>query len=97
MDLIPTHYPTKNQEEVLSPLQQARLCLKSSKCVFLSPLAEYLGKHFDNNGLHPSEKKVKAIKDAPKPSNITELKEYLGLLMYYGKRLPNLAMTLAPL
>ena len=87
----------KNLEEVLSRLQQAGLRLKSSKCVFMSPSVEYLGYHNDKDGLHSSEKKVKAVKDAPTPRNITELKAYLGLLMYYGKFLPNLATTLAPL
>ena len=69
MALILTHYPSKNQEEILSPLQQAGLCLKSLKCVFMSPLVEYLGNHIEKDGLHPSEK-VKAIKDASMPSNI---------------------------
>ena len=87
----------KNLEEVLSRLQQAGLRLKSSKCVFMSPSVEYLGYHIDKDGLHPSEKKVKAVKDAPTPRNITEFKAYLGLLTYYGKFLPILATTLAPL
>ena len=84
----------KNLEEALSHLQQAGLRLKSSKCVLMSPSVEYLGYHIDKDGLHSSEKKVKAVKGAPTPRNITEL---LGLLLYYGKFLPNLATTLAPL
>ena len=38
---------------------------------------------------------MKTIKEAPVPFNITELKAYLGLLMYYGKFLPNLYTTFA--
>ena len=34
---------------------------------------------------------------AKSPTNVTELKSYLGLLNYYGKFLPNLATTLHPL
>ena len=34
---------------------------------------------------------------AKSPTNVTELKSYLGLLHYYGKFLPNLATTLHPL
>jgi len=87
----------KSLEEVLSHLKQAGLHLKRSKCVFMSPAVEYLGYAIDKNGLHPSECKIRAVKEAPPPSNITELKAYLGLLTYYGKFLPNLATTLAPL
>ena len=63
----------------------------------MSPSVEYLIYLINKGGLHSSEKKVKAVKDAPTAGNIIELKAYLGLLMYYGKFLPNLATTLAPL
>jgi len=51
--------------------------------MFMSPAVEYLGYVIDKNGLHPSECKIKTVKEAPFPSNITELKAYLGLLTYY--------------
>ena len=51
----------------------------------------------DASGLHPSTEKLKAVRDAPAPKNITELKAYLGLLSYYSKFLPNMASQLAPL
>ena len=41
------------------------------------------GVSIDQQGIHPSEGKVKAIKAAPNPRNLTELKAYLGLLTYY--------------
>ena len=40
---------------------------------------------------------MKAIKEAPRPRNVSELKYYLGLLTYYSKFMPNLSSTLAPL
>ena len=40
---------------------------------------------------------MKAIAEAPRPKNITELKAFLGLLNFYGKFLSNLATTVAPL
>ncbi len=51
----------------------------------------------DAQGLHPMPEKVKAVREAPQPRNVTELKSYLGLLSYYTKFLPNLATVLAPL
>ena len=39
--------------------------------------------------------KVKVIQEAPSPTNVLELKSYLGLLSYYSKFLPNLSTVLA--
>lgn len=87
----------KNLDEVLRRFDQAGLRLKCEKCVFQSPEVVYLGHKVDAKGLHPTEDKLQAIKHAPAPLNIAELRSYLGLLNYYGKFLPNLSTTLAPL
>ena len=87
----------KNLDEVLRRLQTAGLRLKSSKCLFMAPSVEYLGHVIDSAGLHPTKAKVKAITEAPTPRNVTELCSFLGLINYYGKFLPNLSSTLAPL
>ena len=62
-----------------------------------SPSVEYLGYRIDAEGLHPTQEKVKAIKEARTPSSVTELRAFLGMLNYYSKFLPNLATRLAPL
>ena len=49
------------------------------------------------NGLHPAPDKLKVVKKASTPQNFTELKAYLGLLIYYSKFLPNMATILSPL
>ena len=84
-------------EEVLKRLQKAGLRLKKPKCVFMAASVEYLGHRIDAQGLHPKPEKVEAVKNAPRPKNVTELKSYLGLLSYYTKFLPNLSTVLAPL
>ena len=63
----------------------------------MAPEVVYLGHKIDKNGLHPTEDKVRAVRDAPQPTNVSELRTYLGLLTYYSKFLPNLSTTLAPL
>ena len=40
---------------------------------------------------------MEAIRDAPPPTHVTELKAFLGLLSYYRKFLPNLSSVLEPL
>ena len=86
-----------NLKEVLSRLQQAGLRLRKDKCEFMVSSVKYLGHIIDANGLHPAPDKLKAVKNAPYPQNVTELKAYLGLLTYYSKFLPNMATTLSPL
>ena len=84
-------------EEVFRRLHEAGLCLKNEKCVFMAPSLVYLGHKIDVEGLHPVPEKVKAIREAPTPKNVSELKSHLGLLSYYSKFLPNLSTVLAPL
>ncbi len=51
----------------------------------------------DQYGLHPTGEKIKAIRLAPTPRNVTELRALLGIVNYYGKFLPNLSSQLEPL
>lgn len=71
--------------------------LNRIKCFFLRPSIEYLGFVIDKDGLHPTKEKTQAIKEAPTPKNVTELRAFLGLLNYYGKFLPDLSTKLSPL
>ena len=87
----------QNLEKVMARLESAGVTLKKSKCVFLTTSVEYLGHIIDKKGLHPSSEKIRAIKEAPEPKNLTELKSFLGLINYYSKFLPNLACFLSPL
>ena len=63
----------------------------------MKPVLECLGHRIDAEGFHPVGAKVKAIKEAPSPTNPTELKSFLGMLNFYGKFMPDLATTLEPL
>ena len=87
----------RNLDAVLGILENARLRLNKSKCFFLRSRIEYLGHIIDGDGLHPTDEKVTALKEAPPPTNLTELLSFLGIVNYYAKFLPNLATTLTPL
>ena len=84
-------------EEVLKRLERSGLRAKKSKCLFMASSVSYLGHKIDAEGLHPLPDKLQAVKAAPTPRNVSELKSYLGLLTYYGKFLPNLSTRLQPL
>ncbi|CAG2235627.1 unnamed protein product [Mytilus edulis] len=71
--------------------------LKKQKCVFMAEEVVYLGFKINKHGIYPVESKVEAIDKAPSPTNVTELKAYLGMLNYYNRFLANLSHLLKPL
>ena len=71
--------------------------LKKRKYSFFLSEVEYLGHCIVPDGLKPSPSKVEVIVAAPLPTDVSQLKAFLGLVNYYGRFLTNLASTLAPL
>jgi len=67
--------------EVLKRLEASGLRLRKDKCYFQHPRIVYLGHAIDKDGLHPIEAKIQAIKYAPKPKNITQLRFFIGLII----------------
>ena len=84
-------------EKVLKRLLRHGLHVRRSKCRFLQPCVIFLGHRIDAEGIHPTDKKLKAIMQAPAPENVQELRSFLGLINYYGKFIPNAATNLTPL
>ena len=78
-------------------LRETGCRLQQDKCQFMKDSVVYLGHRIDKDGLHPTEEKVRTIRDAPIPRGISELKAYLRMLTYYSKFLPDRATVLAPL
>ena len=70
----------QNLDMVLDKLQSAGLRLNRDKCSFLQSSLEYLGHVIYEKGLHPTQEKVQAIRDALRPMNLTALHSFLGLL-----------------
>ena len=87
----------RNLGEVFKRLEDHGFRLKKSKCTFLAKSVEYLGHQIDQYGIRAVPSKIEAISNAPEPTNIQELRSFLGLLNYYGKFIPNLSTILHPL
>ena len=56
-----------------------------------------MGYDLSEDGLSKSKDKVKAIVAAPRPTTVTELKSFIGMVNYYSKFVNNLADKLSPL
>ena len=76
--------------EVLERLEKQNVKLQMKKCEFLSGSVVYLGYRIDAQGLHPLAEKVEAIVNAPEPTNVSELKSFLGMIQYYARFLPDM-------
>ena len=64
---------------------------------FLQKCVTYLGHKIDGEGLHPTEDKLASIRDAPRHKDVTALKSFLELSMFYSRFMPDHSTILAPL
>lgn len=87
----------KTLERVLERLREYNITLNADKCRFFQESVTYLGHTVTAEGIYPTEAKIRAIVDAPEPTNVTELKAYLGMLNFYSKFLRNCATVAEPL
>ena len=83
--------------EVLDRLHKYNLHMKLPKCEFLKPEVVYVGLKISAVGLQPVEEKINAVKKAPTPGNVSELRSFLGMVQYYHSFLPALPTMLVPL
>ena len=58
-------------EEVLKRLTAAGLRAKRRKCKFMAPCVEFVGHVVDGKGIRPLPEKIRAIQQAPTPTNLT--------------------------
>lgn len=82
---------------VLTKLQNAGLRLNPSKCQFHLPELSYLGHSVSSEGLAPDDRHVKAIVEAPAPTDVGKLRSVLGMTNYYAKFVPNYATVVEPM
>ena len=68
---------------VFEKLKQMGLKLKPSKCEFFRQELSYLGHVVSKGGIQTEPKKVIAIHKWPTPSNMTEVRSFLGFSNYY--------------
>ena len=79
--------------EVLKRLSDAGLRVNRSKCSFGVDSVTYLGYTVSSEGVHCTDDKLAAIRRAPEPQNMAELRAWLGLINYYSKFLRNLSLS----
>ena len=82
---------------VFDRLREVGVRLHPAKCEFASPKVHYLGHVITAEGILPNPDKVKAVKEFRNPTNVKEVREFLGLAGYYRRFVPNFARVAGPL
>jgi hypothetical protein len=82
---------------VLQRLEEAKITLNREKCEFGCDSVKFLGQIVGKGGVHTDPEKVAAIQQMPAPTNVPELRRFLGLVNHQAKYLQNLAELTAPL
>ena len=98
--LIASSSPTEHLthlRQVFERLSQYGIVINAQKSALGVASLEFLGHHVDQDGIRPLPRKVEAVENFPKPTTLRKLREYLGLVNFYRRFLPNCAKLLLPL
>ena len=82
---------------VFNRLEKAGSKLKGKKCKFFESKCIYLGHEITKECYKPSPSNCEAIKNFPTPSNVKEVKRFLGLTSLFRKFISNFATIAWPL
>ena len=85
-----------NLQQLLKRLNDKGLRCRIEKCDFAEDTVTYLGHTISRNGIAKSPK-ANAVTKMPVPSNVTQLRSFLGLVQFYNKSLPDLSTISGPL
>ena len=98
--LIASHTPEEHKEHLCTALQrfnQYGILINPAKCVFGVKELHFLGHHVTQYGVSPLPERVQVIRDFPQPRTLRQLREFLGLVNFYHRFIPQCATILTPL
>lgn len=96
MDDLLVHGTTEEEHDstlklVLQILSDMNMRINEHKSVYSTTEVVFLGHCVSNEGIRPTNERVKAILELQAPSSVTELRSLLGLINFVGRFVRNLS------
>jgi transposase InsO family protein len=83
--------------QIFEVLRKHTLYAKPSKCIFASPLLEFCGHLVGGGTIRPLSSKVAIIVEWPTPTNVHEVRVFIGMVTYYRRFIRAFAKICVPL
>ena len=83
-------------EKVFRRLREANVKLIPGKCSFVKQKVNYLGHVVTPDGVSQNPDKIRVVQEFPTPTNLKELRNFLGLANYYRRFIKGFAHTASP-
>ena len=87
----------KRLEEAMERIQNRGLTLNREKCKFHMSELEFMGHSLSAQGIGPSQAIVEAVTEARQPESAAEVRNFLGLVNFCARFIPDLATVSEPL
>lgn len=81
----------QNLDRVFEKLKSAGLKLKAKKCCLCAKEVSFLGHIISEKGIATDPAKIESVKKWPVPTNVTDLRSFLGLCSYYRRYIKDFA------
>ena len=87
----------KHLEEVYKILEREKLYANPAKCTFAQPEVEYCGFIIGKYGVRPQPEKLALIQQWPVPTDVLQVRSFLGMCGFYQRFVADYATVAAPL
>lgn len=87
----------KTLDAVFNRLHDKGLTVNKNKCLFNQDRITFFGLVFSSEGVSPDPSKIEAIQHATRPTNVTEVKSFLGMTNYCSRFIKGYATISEPL
>src|ERR1700755_1100989 len=84
-------------QQVLAALEANGYKLKPIKTKLCRKKVEFLGHHISKQGIMPLEKNLSGALNFPIPSTVKQLRQFLGMVNFYRRHIPNCSSIAKPL